>query len=83
MKIVFTSIMLLACFAQAEDSMMKGLGAKALEKTKTVATDVMSACKNDQVKFCKETQGAENIKACLKSNYEKLTPTCKQALPKK
>lgn len=55
---------------------------KVLNAAKAKATDVMAACKEDTVTYCKEIKGVDKIKACLKENVDKLTPACKDSVTK-
>ena len=55
---------------------MKAVGAQALEKGK----DVASACKSEQVEYCKAYTEMAPLKECLTKNKAKLSPACKTSI---
>lgn len=76
MKIIGTILLFISIKALAFDpSAIKAMGTKALEKSK----DVASACKSEQVEFCKKVK-MEALKECLAKNKEKLSPGCKTSI---
>lgn len=77
MKLILSISLLISANAFAIDTgAMKAIGAKALEKGKEVA----SACKSEQVEFCKEYKKMDALKECLMKNKEKLSPGCKTSI---
>lgn len=76
---IFTTVLSLGFLAQAVE--MPSVGG-AVNAAKAKASNVMSACKEDTVSYCKEIKGLDKIKACLKENVDKLTPPCKESVTK-
>jgi len=77
MKFITSIALLVSMNAFAIDTgAVKALGTKALEKGKEVA----SACKSEQVEFCKEYKKMDALKECLMKNKEKLSPGCKSTM---
>ncbi|MEZ0391588.1 MAG: hypothetical protein ACAH59_05195 [Pseudobdellovibrionaceae bacterium] len=77
MRSLIFSIAMVGLVAQAQDA------AKMMDSAKAKAANVMSSCKEDQVKLCPDMKTAEQIQTCLKGNYEKLTPACKESMKAK
>ena len=81
MKAVMIAVTLFSMNSMAVDmSAAKGLatqaGAKAMEKGK----EVYSACKSEQVEYCKAYTQMAPLKECLMKNKEKLSPGCKSSM---
>ena len=51
-------------------------------KAVAAAKDMMAACKNDSMTLCKGMTDKEKVSACLKENMAKLSPACKETMPK-
>ena len=74
MKTLFFVLSLISLNAfSLEMPQAKALGAKAMEKGQEIA----SACKNEQMIYCKAYTKMPELKECLTKNKEKLSPTCK------
>ncbi len=80
--LVLGLILMMGSVVFAQDAMMQ-MNGKAMETLKAKASEMSLACKQDSVQFCKEMKGMEKAKTCLKDNYEKLSPGCKEAVGKK
>ena len=74
MKLFITAAALVALNAMAFNA--KDLSAKAMEKGK----NAFSACKHEQVEFCKEHKKMDEIKTCLVKNKDKLSANCKSSI---
>ncbi len=77
--IVFGFLCLAASSVGAVDMPTAG---GAMNAVKAKGVNVMAACKEDTVSYCKEIKGMDKIKTCLKENVDKLTPSCKESVTK-
>lgn len=84
MKSVFVAMMILGQSAFALDmGALEGQNSKLVEQVKAKAQVVMTACKEDKVKYCDKYNELDALKECFSKNKASLSAGCKSSLSMK